>query len=220
MNKYQIKEKVALVISLMPFNFLRVLLYRWILNYKIYASQIGFLTIIAVDEATIYKANIGKSNLFRGPYQLEIDENAIVGNKNEFICDEWVLDKQFEHVGFRRQCKLGKNTLINHYHFVDTSGLFELQENSWIGGRHSEFWTHGPGSPDTSVVIGKRCYISSAVKFAPGAKLGNNVLVGLGSVVLKKFEMDNAFIGGVPAETIKTNYDWKTRSSLKAEEVF
>lgn len=215
--KNKTKKRIALLISLIPSNFIRVCFYKLLLGYHIdWSVKIGYLTIIAVEEARIAKkVNIGRNNLFLGWFKLDIDGGATIGNKNEFICEDWVLDEQFKDCGFKRECKIGKNALITNGHYIDLVGQFELQENSWIGGRQSQFWTHGAWVNKTSISIGKNCYVGSAVKFIPGTKIGDNILIGIGSVVTKEFEMNNALIAGVPAKVIKQNYDWKTQTDLE-----
>lgn len=211
------KKQIALLISLIPSNLVRVCLYKWLLKYQIdWSAKIGYLTIIAVEKVVIEKqVNIGRGNLFLGSFKLKIGEGAIVGNKNEFICDDWALEKRFENCSFVRECQIGNHTLINHHHFFDLVGKFELQDNSWIGGRNSQFWTHGGRAKKHSISIGKNCYLGSAVKFIPGTKIGDNTLVGVGSIVTKEFNIKNALIAGIPAKTIKQNYDWKSQTYLQ-----
>lgn len=205
MNK--IKLLIAIVISLMPFNFFRIILYRLLLRYEIsFSSKIGIFTIIAINSAKINNSYIGCFNRFRGPFTLEINSGTHIGDKNEFICGDWVCEREFMHSEYVKKCKIGENTRITTLHFIDTTGGFELQDNSWIAGRQSQFWTHGAGVTDRSIIIGKNCYIGSSVNFAPGVIIGDNNLVALGSVVTKKFNINNALIGGVPARIIRENY--------------
>ncbi|NEP09683.1 MAG: hypothetical protein F6K14_05545 [Symploca sp. SIO2C1] len=202
------KVYLAYIISYMPVNFLRIFLYKFLLNYKIsWSSRIGMFTVITVDEATIIDSNIGKFNRFSGPYTLEIGEGSTIGDKNDFVCGEWVL--RFKDDGYLRSCKLGKNTKVTNSHFIDVVGGFQLDDNSWIGGRQSQFWTHGPNAFDRAISIGKDCYIASGVKFAPGTLIGNSNIVGLGSIVTKKFNVENSLIVGNPAKVIKENYNWQ-----------
>lgn len=54
-----------------------------------------------------------------------------MGNNNELSCDEWVLNEKYKNnVGYLRKCKIVKNSLINHGHYIDLVGKFELKENS------------------------------------------------------------------------------------------
>jgi len=52
------------------------------------------------------------------------------------------------------------------------------------------------------ISIGNNCWIGGNVSINPGVKLGDNVVVGSGSVVTKSFG-DNVVIGGNPARVLK-----------------
>jgi len=238
----------AALISRVPFNFLRIWLYRFLCGYQISsAAKIGFGTILDLDEALIGRAvigqrnmfqgsfslhvkdgarighlnswlnldkveigraSIGRHNIFRGPFSLYIKDGARVVADNIFKCGSWALEDKFQDAGYLRRCVIESDALITDAHFIDTVGGFELGEHSWIGGRNSQFWTHGAGVTDRFISIGSNCYIGSAVRFAPGAAIGDHNIVSLGSVVTKKFDGNHLLIGGMPARIIKEKYDW------------
>lgn len=52
------------------------------------------------------------------------------------------------------------------------------------------------------VVIGKKCWIGMNAIILPGVKLGDNTIVGAGSVVTKSFPDGNLVIAGNPAKII------------------
>ncbi len=54
------------------------------------------------------------------------------------------------------------------------------------------------------IIIGKNCWLGANCVILPGVKLGDNVIVGAGSVVTKSFQ-SNVILGGVPARIIKGN---------------
>jgi acetyltransferase-like isoleucine patch superfamily enzyme len=56
--------------------------------------------------------------------------------------------------------------------------------------------------------IGKRCWIGANACILPGVELGNDVVVGAGSVVNKNFP-DGSIIVGVPAKIIKMRPKYK-----------
>lgn len=205
------KIAIALLVSLLPLNALRVLGYRLLLGYRIDSSRIGFGSVIAVDEAAITRAKIGSLNLFIGPMKVKIDEGASIGKRNTFSCGYWVLQEQYQNSNYRRTLEIGANSLITSNHHFDVAGRFKLGNRSWIAGIGSQFWTHGVGVRERDVEIGSDCYLGSAVRFAPGSKLGNNVLLAMGSVVSGVVDADNALVGGVPAKVLKENYNWKTQ---------
>lgn len=59
-----------------------------------------------------------------------------------------------------------------------------------------------------SVEIGNHCWISQDVRFLKNTKILNNSVVGLGSVVTKKFNSENIIIAGNPAKVVKENINW------------
>jgi len=214
---WKLRLIISLIISLVPSNFLRILLHRIVNGYKISRSaKIGFGTILAIDEARIGSATIKICNVFQGPFSLLIENGVTISVLNTFRCGQWVVDEEErkKNVGLLRYCKLRRNASINIGHFIDATGGFELGESSQISGRDSQFWTHGAGVPDKSIFIGSNCFIGSAVRFAPGSAIGDHCIVGLGSVVTEKFHGDHLLIAGVPAAVMKENYDWRRHIPL------
>ena len=200
----------AVLVSLLPINSLRVLGYRWLFGYQIAGSRIGFGTVIAVDKVNITKAKLGLFNLFIGPITVRIAGGASVGYRNTFSCGYWVRQEQYKISNYTRTLELGADTLVTSNHHFDLSGTLKLGDRSWIAGIGSQFWTHGVGVKERNIEIGSDCYLGSAVRFAPGSSIGNNVLVAMGSVVSGVIEENNALVGGVPAKVLKDNYDWKS----------
>lgn len=52
------------------------------------------------------------------------------------------------------------------------------------------------------IIIGKSCWIGANAIILPGVELGDNVIVGAGSVVTKSFE-SNTIIAGNPAQIVR-----------------
>jgi len=206
------KLVLAALVSIVPINALRVLGYR-LLGYKV-SGRIGFGTVIAVSEANIANCKIGAFNLFVGPMKIEIGEGASIGNRNTFSCGFWTTQEQYTDKNYARSMQIGANTLITSGHYFDVAGSFDLGSGSWIAGIGSQFWTHGAGVADRNIQIGRDCYLGSAVRFAPGSAVGDKVIVAMGSVVTKKFDISKALIGGVPATVLKKDYDWKLENSV------
>lgn len=55
-----------------------------------------------------------------------------------------------------------------------------------------------------NVIIGEKCWIGMNAVILPGVKLGNQTIVGAGSVVTKSFSEGNVIIAGNPAKIIRT----------------
>jgi acetyltransferase-like isoleucine patch superfamily enzyme len=204
----KVKLVLAALISILPFNALRVLGYR-LLGYKI-SGRIGFGTLIAVSAAQLENCKIGLFNLFVGPMRVDIGAGASIGNRNTFSCGFWTVQEQYKDKHYARSLQVGAKSLITSGHYFDVAGSFTLGEGSWIAGIGSQFWTHGAGVTDRDIRIGRDCYLGSAVRFAPGSAVGEHVIVAMGSVVTKKFDVSKAMIGGVPATVLKIDYDWKS----------
>lgn len=66
---------------------------------------------------------------------------------------------------------------------------------------------------NSKVVIGDNCFVGIDVKIFPGVKIGNNVIIGAGSIV-KNDLPDYTVCAGVPAKVIK-KYDFKEKKWIK-----
>lgn len=211
----KVRFLLAIFIALMPFNFLRINLYRIIFRYRINASKVGFGTILDIDKCILQNVNIGKFNLFTGPFTLLMDKHSSIESGNIFRCGKWTTDNKFLSLNFSRRLEIGQNVTITNKHYFDIAGLIKISDNSWVAGYGSQFWTHGANVVDKDIIIESNCYLGSAVCFAPGAKLSNNTMLGLGSVVTKKFEQENVLIVGSPAKVKKENFNWSCKKTQK-----
>lgn len=212
------RKTIASMISLVPSNRTRVLLYRKLLGYTISPkARIGLLTVINVQQVEIGHARIGKKNTFQGPFSLTIGNGTKIGESNIFECGNWILEERFKHKNFHAFITIGERVLITSRHYFDASGGFFLGDEGWVAGRDSQFWTHGANVDDNEIHIGSQSYIGSAARFAPGSHVGKNVVIGLGSVVTGRIEEDNCLIAGCPAKIVKNNYNWRHHNSIPRE---
>ena len=86
--------------------------------------------------------------------------------------------------------KIGKGTLI-----AVNVGLITANHDIHDVHKHSE---------GRDIVIGKKCWIGMNSVILPGVTLGDNTVVGAGSVVTKSFPEGHCVIAGNPAKLIKT----------------
>jgi len=66
-------------------------------------------------------------------------------------------------------------------------------------------WEEGP-----PIRIGKRCWIGANAVILPGVRLGDDVIVGAGSVVTRSFP-DGSVIAGVPAKLVSETTEAKLK---------
>ena len=192
--KKKLALAVAIIVSILPVNALRCLGYRLLFGYTIRNARIGFGTILVVENVHLENCRIGIFNQFIGPMSISIEPGARIGNQNIFICGSWTKTARNNKTPYERTLRVGADALITSNHFFDVAGSLSVGRGTWIAGTGSQFWKHGAGVLDRNISIGDSCYIGSAVRFAPGSGVGNNVIVGLGSVVTRRIEAPNAMV--------------------------
>jgi acetyltransferase-like isoleucine patch superfamily enzyme len=103
--------------------------------------------------------------------------------------------------------KIGKNTYVGPFTFLDGTGGLTIGENCSISAG-TQIYTHDSlkwalsggklGYDKSPVAIGNHCYIAPYTVIARGVTLGNNCVVGAHSLVNESFAK-NSIIFGVPA---------------------
>ena len=114
-----------------------------------------------------------------------------------------------------RNIHLEKNVFINSgCHFQDQGGIF-IGEGTFIGHNVILATLNHDMNPYTRadihpkpIHIGKRVWIGSGAIVLPGVTIGDNSVIGAGSVVTKDVPADCVY-GGNPAKFIKKNEDVK-----------
>ena len=74
-----------------------------------------------------------------------------------------------------------------------------LGRNVIIGGRNSSLWTHNR-QETAPIEIGDFCYLGSEVRLAPGAKLPEECILGIGAVLVGEIREPRSLVAGVPAK--------------------
>jgi len=133
------------------------------------------------------------------------------------------IDYSYVH-GKRSRVHLGKNCSTMNSVFNVISGNITLGDNTIVG--HNSMFLTGTHNfnygkrisllekanleevPKTGrdIVIGRGCFIGSGVIIIGPVEIGNNVIVGAGSVVTKSLQ-SNCFAAGIPAKVIRTMKD-------------
>lgn len=203
MSKY--KKILALAISRLPGGGLRLAAYRALLGYRFGpGTRLGWGVLIAVDSFECgANVNIRRNTEFMGPIKVSLGDHTFIGRFNKIECGDNAGDASQAHMNYAREFVTGHDSLINESHLFDVLGRIELGHGSWIAGFASQFLTHGAGTMNRDIIIGERCFLGSAVRFAPGSGVGNGVVVGMGAVVTKRIPDHDVVVGGLPAKVIK-----------------
>lgn len=118
----------------------------------------------------------------------------------------WPAEKYARHLGV----KIGENCLISTIKFPSEAYLVEIGDYCRIANdvmffTHGGLWSqrHKNGALDYfgKIKIGNYTYIGDGAKIMPGVTIGNDVIVGAGSIVTKSIP-DGVIAAGNPARIV------------------
>lgn len=148
-------------------------------------------------------ALIRRFNVFRN-VKIVIHNNAIIGSWN------WISSAPAltSHRNFMGELVMRNDSAINSRNYFDCSGGIYIGPLSDLAGVRSTFITHYidtkvSGQTCEPIIIGKAVMLSSNLKLTPGVKIGNNSLIGMGSVLTGKEYPGGFLIAGVPGKVIR-----------------
>lgn len=201
--------------GLMP-GFLKKPIYRWCFGYRIGRKvKIGIVILdckrLTIDDharishATAFvrcgdvhigkHAIVGPLNLFRGGDKIRLGDYSLVLRMNVVNAipdNDCVNDADSSFY-------LGYGSVVTAEHRIDFTDRVRIGRHTTFGGRNSSIWTHNRrrGLP---VEIGDYCYVGSEIRMAPGSRIPDCSIVGMGSVITRPFYESYSMIAGVPAE--------------------
>ena len=107
---------------------------------------------------------------------------------------------------------IGKNVWVSfavngHCYIQGGNGVFIDDDTIFAAGvkiisANHNFYDYGKYIREGPIKIGKNCWIGANVVILPGVNIGDNVIVGAGSVVTKSFD-SGVIIAGNPAKIIR-----------------
>ena len=114
------------------------------------------------------------------------------------------------HTNFGRLITIGKNVFINHACSFLDMGSITIGDNVLIGPKVNLVSENHPIDPSQRnsligkpIVIKNNAWIGASATILPGITIGENSIVGAGSIVTKDVP-DNTIVAGNPAKKIKS----------------
>lgn len=239
MRSSKLKIIFLALLALFP-SFIKCPLYRLFFGYKIGKRvRIGFSIIDAKECVIDDDVSIGHLNALIGIEKLTIGDHTRIGHLNIIRGgDEVRLGRYTEIIRLNEinsipdpvivtsadpRFILGDGSIITASHKIDFTDRVEFGKRVILGGRNSSLWTHNRQSTKP-IMIGDYSYIGSEIRIAPGGEIPPKCIVGIGSVITKKFEDEYKLIAGVPAKVVKDLdedgrflTEYKTRADLPEE---
>ena len=218
MRTSKFKLLILLGIAFLP-SFLKRPLYRLFFGYKIGRRvKIGFSILDAKECAIDDDVTIGHLNALIGIKKLSIGDHTRIGHLNIIRGgDEVRLGRYTEIIRLNEINSIPDPIIVNEYdprfilgdgsivttsHKIDFTDRVEFGRRVILGGRNSSLWTHNR-QMTKPIIIGDYSYIGSEIRIAPGGEIPPKCIVGIGSVITKKFEDEYVLIAGVPAKVVK-----------------
>lgn len=209
---------MSAVFGFMPSPLAR-LCYRWFFGYRIGRRfHIGFSLIDVASCEIGDDVSIGHLNVFTGTKALSIGEHTRIGHLNVFRGgDEIRIGRYCEILRLNEinsipepdvmneidpRFILGDGGMLGASHKIDFTDRVEFGKRVILGGRNSSVWTHNR-QMTAPVTIGDYSYVGSEIRIAPGGSIPARCIVGIGTVVTKRFDREETLIAGVPATVIK-----------------
>jgi carbonic anhydrase/acetyltransferase-like protein (isoleucine patch superfamily) len=163
-------------------------------------TEIGHLNLVTrVGSLVTGKSvRIGTLNIIRGGERVRLGDYAEVMRLN-------VLNAIPDHdctTSPTSRLEIGPGAVVVSGHRIDFTDRVTIGRNVIIGGRNSSLWTHNR-QQTAPIEIGDFCYLGSEVRLAPGARLAERSILGLGSVLAGAIDTPGSLVGGVPARVIR-----------------
>ena len=181
--------------------FAKYIVMRWKYRKQIWFR--GVPVIYAFKDSSIYFNNVGgkKINIFSHPLSnmIGLPQRCIIvakyGGKieiNEGVCMSGCTIYAMDSITIGRNTDIGSGCKIidNDFHPLPYSQRYPEEQLDKVKKR--------------PITVGEGCFIGANSIILKGTTLGNNVVVGAGSVVSGTFP-DNVIIAGNPARVIKNN---------------
>lgn len=216
-----LRSLVHVALAPLP-NVVKTPVYRRIFGFHIArGAKIG-VSVLDVDHLAMEGgARIGHGNFLTGTRAVNMGRDARIGFLNilrggdEIRLGNYATVLRFNVLNSIPEIEadgptdprliLGEGAYVVSGHRLDFSDRISLGKNVIVAGRNSSLWTHNRQSTKP-IEVGDFCYLGSEVRLAPGAKIGDEVILGMGAVLAGEAAAAHVH-GGVPAKPIRAISD-------------
>lgn len=185
--------------------------------YEFFFLLISFLIMRIIS---IIKVSILRARGFKIKYTVSIDKGAVFfqSQRNSINVEDGVRIGSGVRIksGFDGKITIGKNVLIDDFSYISAHKNISIGEETMIAAssyvvdfNHKYPLTLSKknlfldkGYESKTVEIGKYVWIGASVVVLPGVKIGDNAVIGAGSVVTKDVPANSVAVGN-PARVIK-----------------
>jgi acetyltransferase-like isoleucine patch superfamily enzyme len=151
------------------------------------------------------KITMELNNKYNTPEQIRELFSKLIADKIDESC--FIIPPFYTEFG--KNIKIGKDVFINSCcHFEDNGGI-EIGSGTMFGPKVTVVTLNHDINPKTRknalpkpVKIGKNVWIGTNCTILPGVTIGDNTVIGAGSVVVKSIPADSVAVGN-PAKVIK-----------------
>ncbi|MCG9750331.1 hypothetical protein L1D54_07555 [Vibrio brasiliensis] len=148
-------------------------------------GEIGYFNMFLSVNKVIMEpdSKIGSFNQFSGDFDLKLYKSSRISNSNIFRgAKQGLFNEESYFV-------LKSNSIVTSSHYFDLSSSIYVASKSVIGGRNSQFWTHG----FLHVNEGNTRYIKlESIWIEDGVYIGSNCTINPGSIIEKNVNVVSA----------------------------
>jgi acetyltransferase-like isoleucine patch superfamily enzyme len=209
----KLRVLISIIIALIPFNFLRLFLYKFLLGFKVDKySKISAFNLIVAEDVSLKMAVIGPFNIIKIK-SIKMDCDSYIGKFNVFSKlnlinmqkNSCILHKNFigGTYGTSVECGcenlfIGEGSQISLSCFFDLSNQIIIGNNVVIAGSGTQFWTHGFNSlrvrSTAPIVIKNNVFIGAASTVVQGIHICSDVVIGAGTVVHRNIDTPGLYV--------------------------
>ena len=185
---------------------------RYLIGQKCPKNNIFYLVTKSTKKKRKFINNGLKIEIYGINNIIEIDESAsyheayliIRGNNNKFYIGKNVTACNAKFFLYGNDCSIE----------IGDDCMFSYDVEIWSGDGHAIFNDNNnrPINGGENVVIGKHVWLGAHTRILKGSKVGDGCIIGMSSLVNKKFDRNNCILAGNPARIIKQNMIWERPS--------